>query len=141
MLATLATEKSELVDTEFALSAVDEHIALFGKPPRAYGYDRGGWSTANVTALKRKGVKDVGLAPRGKAAWKVSTSMKKKLMSERAQVEGGIGTLKHNKYGFNRPAARSFTMMGACGQLALLGFNLNKLMRELAKRRRAVLVG
>lgn len=141
LLATLATEKGQMVDTEFALSAVDEHIALFGKPPKAYAYDRGGWSTANVTALKKKGVKEVGLAPRGRAEWKVSARMKSKLVSERAQVEGGIGTLKHNKYGFNRPAARSFTMMGACGQLALLGFNLNKLVRELAKRRYVVLVG
>jgi len=141
LLATLATEKSQLVDTEFALSAVDEHIALFGNPPEAYAYDRGGWSAANVTALKDKGVKEVGLAPRGKAGWKVGTSMKKKLLSERAQVEGGIGTLKHNKYGFNRPAARSYRMMGACGQLAVLGFNLNKLVRELAKRRQMVLVG
>ena len=67
--------------------------------------------------------------------------MKRKLVSERAQVEGGIGTVKHNKYGFNRPAARSVPMMGACGQLAMLGFNLNKLVRELAMRRRVVLVG
>ncbi len=91
--------------------------------------------------LKRKGVKEVGLAPRGKAAWEVSGATKKKLISERAQVEGGIGTIKHNKYGFNRPAARSAKMMGACGQLAVLGFNLNKLVRELAKREPVQLVG
>lgn len=141
LLATLATEKKKLVDSRFVLNAVDEHIAQFGKPPQAYAYDRGGWSTANVTALKKKGVKEVGLAPRGRAGWNVSASMKKKLVSERAQVEGGIGTLKHNKYGFNRPAARSGAMMGTCGQLAVLGFNLNKLVRELAKRRQVVLVG
>ena len=141
LLATLATDKSQLVDSRFALSAVDEHIALFGTPPKAYAYDRGGWSTANLTALKEKGVKEVGLAPRGKADWKVSASTKRKLVSERAQVEGGIGALEHNKYGFNRPAARSVPMMGACGQLAVLGFNLNKLVRELAKRRETVLVG
>lgn len=140
LLATVATEK-KLVDSRFVLSAVDEHIALFGKPPQAYAYDRGGWSTANVTALKEKGVKEVGLAPRGNAGWTVNASMKKKLVSERAQVEGGIGTLKHHKYGFNRPAARSVAMMGACGQLAVLGFNLNKMVRELAKRSQVVLVG
>jgi len=32
-------------------------------------------------------------------------------------------------------------MMGACGQLALLGFNLNKLARGLAARRQVELVG
>ena len=141
LLATLATNRKELVDSKFAVNAVKEHIALFGKPPRAYAYDRGGWSTDNVAALKKLKVKEVGLAPRGRAEWKVSEAMKKKLVSERAQVEGGIGTLKHPKYGFNRPAARSVPMMGACGQLATLGFNLNKLVRELAKRRKVVLVG
>lgn len=141
LLATVATSKKELGDSKFALSAVDEHIALFGKPPAAYAYDRGGWSKANVAALKKKGVKEVGLAPRGKAQWKVSAATRKKLVSERAQVEGGIGTIKHAKYGFNRPAARSARMMGFCGQSATLGFNLNKLVRELAKKEKVKLVG
>jgi hypothetical protein len=67
--------------------------------------------------------------------------MKDKLVSERAQVEGGIGTIKCNKYGFNRPAARSVEMMGVCGQRSVLGFNLNKLARGLAARDEMMLVG
>ena len=141
LLATVATTKKELLDGKFAVSAVDEHIALFGKPPVAYAYDRGGWSKHNVAELKKRGVKEVGLAPRGRAEWKVSDATRKKLVSERAQVEGGIGSIKHAKYGFNRPAARSAKMMGFCGQAATLGFNLNKLVRELAKRERVQLVG
>ena len=77
----------------------------------------------------------------GPAEWKVSGATKDKLVRERAQVESGIGTIKHNKYGFNRPAAHSVKMMGFCGQAATLGFNLNKMARELAKRRRVQLVG
>jgi transposase, IS5 family len=141
LLATLATTKDELLDSKFAVSAVDEHIALFGKPPRAYAYDRGGWSQENVAALKARRVREVGLAPRGQAEWKVRGTVKERLISERAQVEGGIGTIKCAKYGFNRPAARSAAMMGACGQLAVLGFNLNKMVRELAKREEVVVVG
>lgn len=141
LLATVAESKRELHDTRFVLSAVDEHVGLFGEPPEEYGYDRGGWSEENVAELKRKGVKEVGLAPRGAADWPVSGATKKRLASERAQIEGGIGTIKHNKYGFDRPAARSTQMMGACGQLAVLGFNLNKLVRELAKRQEVKLVG
>ncbi len=141
LLATLAESKGELHDTRYVIKAVEEHISLFGKPPKEYAYDRGGWSEKNVTVLERKGVKEVGLAPRGKAGWAVSTATKRRLVSERAQIEGGIGTIKHNKYGFNRPAARCVQMMGACGQLAVLGFNLNKLVRELAKRERLVLSG
>jgi IS5 family transposase len=141
LLASVAADRRELVDARFAVKAVEDHIALFGKAPSAYAYDRGGWSAANLASLKKLGVKDVGLAPRGKAEWRVSDRMKKKLVSERAQVEGGIGTLKCGRYGFNRPAARSARMMGACGQLAALGFNLNKVVRELAKKDRQVLVG
>jgi len=141
LLATVAESRHDLLDTDFVLSAVDEHIALFGKPPKEYGYDRGGWSEENVSELKRKGVKQVGLAPLGAAAWPVSGATKKRLVRERAQVEGGIGTIKHTKYSFNRPAARSTKMMGACGQLAVLGFNLNKLVRGLANREKVELVG
>ena len=141
LLATLAASKAALVDARFAVSAVDEHIALFGKPPRAYAYDRAGYSAENLAALKSKGVMQLGLAPRGRTGWKVRGAVREELISERAQVEGGIGTLKCPKYGFNRPAARSAAMMSACGQLAVLGFNVNKLIRELAKRQRVALVG
>lgn len=141
VLATVATSKTELHDTRFAVSAVDEHIALFGSAPEEYGYDRGGWSDENVFELRRRGVKKVGLAPRGSASWAVDAATKKRLVRERAQIEGCIGTAKHKKYGFDRPAARSTEMMGACGQLAVLGFNLNKLARELARMVEVVLVG
>ena len=67
--------------------------------------------------------------------------MKDKLVRERAQVEGGIGAIKNGRYGFNLPAARSAAMMGVCGQRAVLGLNLNKLVRGLAGRKGMVLVG
>jgi hypothetical protein len=141
VLATMAASKGDVVDAKFALDAVDDCIALFGKPPMAYAYDRGGWSKGNVAALKNKGVKQVGLAPRGQAKWAVGKKVKEKLVNERAQVEGSIGTVKSGRYGFNRPAARSVDMMGVCGQRAVLGLNLNKLIRALAIRREMVLAG
>jgi IS5 family transposase len=141
VLATLSRGNGELTDTSFALQAVDQHIALFGKPPKSYAYDRGGYSRANVKQLKAKGVRDVGLAPRGKAKWAVGRKMKEKLLNERAQVEGSIGAVKSARYGFNRPAARSAEMMGVCGQRAALGLNLNKLIRGLAGRQKLVLQG
>jgi hypothetical protein len=141
LLATLGKDKRELEDSRFAVRAVKDHIALFGKAPKGYAYDRGGWSQANVTALKDLGVKDVGLAPRGRAPWAVSGKVKETLVNERAQVEAGIGTIKCGKYGFNKPAARMAGTMGASGQRAVLGFNLNKLVRGLAERKGMVLVG
>lgn len=141
LLATLAKDRRELVDAKFAVRAVEEHVLLFGRAPSAYAYDRAGSSAANVTRLKRMGVKHVGLAPRGRTEWPVEGKVKERLITERARVEGGIGTLKCPKYGFNRPAARSVKMMGVAGQRAVLGFNLNKLIRELARRRNLVLAG
>jgi IS5 family transposase len=141
LLATVGANRKEITDSKFALKAVDDHKALFGKPPEAYAYDRGGWSEQNLRALKARGVKHVGLAPRGRAQWAVHGSMKEKLVRERAQVEGGIGAIKNGRYGFNQPAARSAAMMGVCGQRAVLGLNLNKLVRGLAGRKGMVLVG
>jgi len=141
LLATMAADRRQLVDARFVVRAVHDHIALFGQAPRAFAYDRAGHSAQNIATLQDLGVKQVGLAPRGQTQWSVSGKVKEQLVKERAQVEGGIGTLKCTKYGFNRPAARSTAMMGACGQRAVLGFNLNKLIRELAARNEVALVG
>ncbi len=67
--------------------------------------------------------------------------VKEKLVNERAQVEGSIGAVKSGRYGFNRPTVRSVEMMGVCGQRAVLGLNLNKLIRGIAARREMVLQG
>jgi hypothetical protein len=135
VLATMACSKAELTDSKFAVRAVEHLKALFGKVPRAYAYDRAGHSTKNVEDLRKLGVRDVGLAPRGRTAWQVDGRVREKLISERALVEGSIGTLKSPKYGFNRPSARSIAMMGVCGQRAVLGLNLTKLLRGVAQKR------
>jgi Transposase domain (DUF772) len=141
LIARLASDRRELADARYAVTAVDDHIALFGKPPEGYAYDRAGYSEENVRLLRTKGVKHVGLAPRGRARWAVHGAMKQKLIKQRAQVEGGIGTVKHSKYGFTKPAARSAAAMAMCGQRAVLGYNLNKFVRGLAERTKMVLVG
>ncbi len=141
LLATVASARCELEDTRFAIRAVQDHIALFGTPPRAYAYDRGGFSHENVTKLKQLGVRDIGLAPTGKAAWPVRGRVRQRLTRERGLIEAGIGSIKCHRYGFNCPAARSAAMMGACGQRAVLGFNLNKLVRGLAERAAVALTG
>src|SRR6266849_5435576 len=141
LLARLAQNRRELQDTKYAVEAVKDHQALIGKAPRAYAYDRGGYSAKNVAALEEIGVKEVGLAPRGRVQWAVSEPMRKKLVKERALVEAGIGAVKSSRYNFHRPRAKSTRMMGAAGQLAVLGFNLNKLARAFAERRKMVVVG
>lgn len=119
-------------DQYFATAAVCHLKMLFGKAPVSYAYDRGGWSTQNVEDLRTLGVKDVGLAPKGKARWEVGGKVKDTLVRVRAQVEGSIGTVKSPCYGFNKPNVRSTEMMAAIGQRALLGFNLRKYARAAA---------
>ena len=140
-MATMGKDKRDFTDSTFAVGAVTEHIERFGNAPTSYAYDRGGWSQGNVEQLKELGVKHIGLAPRGRAQWMVKGRTKDMLVSERAQVEGGIGNVKARKYGFNKPNARSIEMMGVCGQRAVMGFNLTKMLRGVADRKRIVMVG
>jgi hypothetical protein len=135
VLATIAGAKTDFTDTSYAVRAVEDLAALFGKAPRAYAYDRGGYSTENVKRLRKLGVHDIGLAPRGRTPWEVEGKVRDRLIRERAMVEGSIGTIKCSKYGFNRPAARSAAMMGVCGQRAVLGLNLTKLYRGVAQKK------
>jgi len=140
VLATMARDRDDLHDSTFAVRAVEDLTALFGKAPHSYAYDRAGHSAENIARLRHLGVRDIGLAPRGHTAWAVKGQVKKELIRERALVEGSIGTIKRQRYGFNRPAAQSVAMMGVCGQRAVLGFNLGKLVRGIARKRRLEVV-
>jgi transposase, IS5 family len=117
-------------DTKFCIEALNQHQALFGEAPEVYGFDRGGHSPANIRKAKKLGVKHVGIAPKGKAAWSVDEPMRERIVRERARVEGSIGTVKSPIYGFNKPRARSTAALARCGHRAILGFNMRKLVRE-----------
>lgn len=108
---------------------------MFGKEkvPELFVFDRGGHSKANIKKLKKAGVKKVGIQPKGNAPWEVSEEDREIVKSERGMMEGVIGTLKTEKYGFNKPKERSLKTLRSAGQRSILSFNLNKLMRDLTK--------
>lgn len=118
-------------DQKFCLQSIKEHMALFGQPPKTFGFDRGGYSKANIKTTKRLGVKHVGIAPTGRAKWEVAEKMAEVIRRERAQVEGVIGNLKSKKYGFNKPNVKSTVAMEMSGHRSCLGFNLCKALRKL----------
>jgi hypothetical protein len=118
-------------DQKFCTQSIKEHIQIFGKAPKTFGFDRGGYSIANIRKAEKLGVKHVGIAPTGKAPWAVSEKMSEVIRRERAQVEGLIGTLKSKKYGFNKPNVRSTVAMEMSGHRSLLGFNLIKALKNL----------
>lgn len=112
-----------------SVKAVQEHIALFGKPPKEFGYDRGGWSKIHMEKIKKLGVKQVAVAPKGKAKWNVSNRCKERMSRERAQVEGSIGCLK--RVGFNRPYSKNTQSALRAGHRAALRLNMTKLVRDV----------
>lgn len=122
------TEK--VSEQDYAVAGVREHIRLFGQAPQDFGYDRGGWSADHLQKIKKLGVRNVAVAPKGKAVWLVRGKCRERMVRERAQVEGKIGTLKMG--GFNKPLERSETGMKRAGYRSVLAFNLKKLTRDLA---------
>ena len=133
MMGFLMNGGKHLSDKKFSIEALNYHMNQFGSAPETYGFDRGGYSKANIKKAKKLGVKHVGIAPTGQNKWAVSKIKKKHITRERAQVEGLIGTVKSSLYGFNKPNARSIKAMESCGQRSFLGFNLKKLVREKMK--------
>lgn len=132
VLGFLINGGEHVSDQRFCIQAIREHIALFGGAPAAFGFDRGGYSPVNLKRAAALGVNDVGIAPTGKTPWSVTEGKAENIRRERAQVEGSIGTLKSKKYGFNRPDAKSARSMQTYGHRSILGFNLMKMVRELA---------
>ena len=107
--------------------------ALFGPQatPRLVIYDRGGDSTPTRQRLALEGVRGVGIQPKGKRPWSVAEGARDQIRSERGRTEGVIGTLKSNRYQFNKPKERLWQTLEMAGPRSILSFNLNKFMRDL----------
>ncbi len=129
----LVNNGKHVSDKKFCIDAIQEHQETFDQRPRVYGFDRGGYSKGNIKKLKKIGIRQIGVAPKGKTKWEVSKSMRKKITKLRSQVEGAIGTIKSPIYGFNKPNAHKISTLITYGQRAILGFNLKKLIREEMK--------
>jgi hypothetical protein len=120
-------------ERQMPLKALAGYRAIFGQQatPELVVYDRGGDSTLTRRKLALEGVKDVGIQPKGKRPWSVAEAVRDQIRSERGQTEGVIGTLKSNRYKFNKPKERLWQTLEMAGPRSILSFNLNKLMRDL----------
>ena len=90
-----------------------------------------GLGEATVRSLASEGVKDVGIQPKGKRPWSVAEAVREQIRSERGRTEGCIGTLKSNRYPFNKPKQRLWQTLEMAGPRSILAFNLNKFLRDL----------
>ena len=122
-------------ESKMPLQALAGYRAIFGAQatPTLVVYDRGGSATATVRALAHEGVKQIGIQPKGHGAWHVAEAVRETVRSERGKTEGIIGTLKTDKYGFNKPKERLWQTLEMAGPRSILSFNLNKLMRDLVR--------
>ncbi len=119
-------------ESKMPLQALAGSRAIFGAQatPALVVDDRGGYATATVRALANEGVKEIGIQPKGQGAWHVAEAVRETVRSERGKTEGIIGTLKTDKYGFNKPMERLWHTLEMAGPRSILSFNLNKLMRD-----------
>ncbi len=101
--------------------------------PELVVYDRGGDAAATLRALAHAGVNEIGMQPKGKGAWRIAAAVRETVRSERGKTEGIIGTLKTDKYGFNKPQERLWQTLEMAGARSILSFNLHKLMRDLER--------
>ena len=122
-------------EAKMPLQALTGYRAIFGAQatPTLMVYDRGGYATATLRALANEGVKERGIQPKGQGTWCVAEAVRETVRSERGKTEGIIGTLKTDKYGFNKPKERLWQTLEMAGPRSILSFNLNKLMRDLIR--------
>jgi len=122
-------------ESKMPLQALAGYREIFGPQatPALVVYDRGGYAAATLRALANAGVNEIGIQPKGKGAWRVAEAVRETVRSERGKTEGIIGTLKTDKYGFNKPKERLWQTLEMAGPRSLLSCNLHKLMRDLGR--------
>ncbi len=122
-------------ESKMPIQALAGYRAIFGAQatPTLVVYDRGGYATATVRALAHEGVKEIGIQPKGQGPWHVAEAVRETVRSERGKTEGIIGTLKTDKYGFNKPKERLWQTLEMAGPRSVLSFNLHKLMRDVGR--------
>ena len=122
-------------ESKMPLQALAGYRAIFGAhaTPTLMVYDRGGYAAATLRALAQEGVKELGIQPKGHGAWHVAEAVRETVRSERGKTEGIIGTLKTDKYGFNKPKERLWQTLEMAGPRSVLSYNLNKFMRDLVR--------
>ena len=102
---------------EDALAGAGGYRAIFGAhaTPMLVVYDRGGYATTTLRALAHEGSSRLASSPKASGAWHVAEAVRETVRSERGKTEGIIGTLKTDKYGFNKPKERLWQTLEMAG--------------------------
>ena len=119
-------------DTQIADEVIINFLDTFGELPKAFIYDRGADSKKNVKFIDEIGIEQNCIFPKGRRKMDVAPDILAMARRERSLNESSIANLKSKKYGFTKPRARSPEACDLKGFAAMLGFNLNHLMRDLS---------
>ena len=120
-------------DTSITDEVIINFLETFGEVPQALVYDRGADSPKNEKFLREVGVKDVCIFKKGKEKMDVSEGVLEMARRERSLNESSIANIKHPKYNFTKPRARSSESCVLKGHTAILGFNVNNLVRDISQ--------
>lgn len=132
------TRVTQANDSHMPRQCLTQYRKLFGDKakPDLLTYDRGGWAQSTLNHLKKAKIHHIGIQPKGQSAWLVDEDIRAQVKSERARMEGRIGTLKSTAYGFNRPRQRSLGSLEQAGQCSFLALNLNLFWRDLLEAKK-----
>ena len=119
-------------DTQIADEVIINFMNTLGEVPESFIYDRGGDSKMNSNFLDEVGVENNCIFPKGRRKMNVTPTILAMARKERSLNEASIANLKSKKYNFTKPRARSTSTCEHKGFSAMLGFNLNLLLRDLS---------
>lgn len=118
-------------DGKIACEVLPQFEEVLGKMPKKFVYDRGGDEATNHKALKDAKVQQDCIFRKGKGKMEAGKNIYSAAKRERALSEAAIAVIKRGKYDFNKPRAKSGEACVTKGQMAILGANINRLIRDL----------
>lgn len=118
-------------DANIADEVLINFLNVFGELPESFVFDRGGDGENNHKLLEDFGIQNNCIFKKGSEKMNVSEEVFEMARSQRALNEASIATLKCKKYNFTKPNARSTDSCILNGHTAMLGANLNNLLRDV----------
>jgi len=118
-------------DIAIADEVLINFLDTFGQVPKTLVYDRGGDGPDNHDLLDNLGIKNNCIFPKGNKLMDVGPRCFAEAKRERALSEASIATVKHARYGFDKPRARSTESCALKGHMAIFGANMNKFFNDM----------
>ena len=122
-------------DVKIAGEVLANFVQNVGTLPTTFVYDRGGDGALNHQILEAMGIQNNCVFRNANEKMSVSPAVFEMARRERALSEANIANLKHERYGLNKPRARSMESCILKGFTAMMGFNTNHLLVDVLASR------